>query len=53
MHKQIVRLRKKGLDNKSVAEMVGMSATHRSTTWQKYIKGEMEATKPGINPKGD
>jgi transposase len=48
LRKQIVRLRKRGLDNKSVAEMVGISATHCSTIWQKYIKGGIEAIKPGV-----
>lgn len=48
LRKQIVRLRKKGLDNKSVAGMVGISATHCSTIWQKYLTGGMEAIKPGL-----
>lgn len=48
LRKQIVRLRKKGLDNRSVAEMVGISATHCSTIWQKYLKGGMDAIRPGI-----
>jgi len=48
LRKQIVRLRKKGLDNKSVADMVGISATHCSTIWQKYLTGGMEAIKPGV-----
>lgn len=48
LRKQVVRLRKKGLDNRSVAEMVGISATHCSTIWQKYLKGGIEAIKPGV-----
>lgn len=47
LRKQIVRLRKKGLAPKAVAEIVGISATHISTIWQKYLKGGPDAIKPG------
>ena len=48
LRKQVVRFRKKGLDNRSVAAMVGISTTHCSTIWQKYLKGGIEAIKPGV-----
>lgn len=48
LRKQIIRLRKKRLDNKSVTDMVGISATHCSTIWQKYFKGGMDAIRPGV-----
>ena len=48
LRKQIVRLRKKGLSPTAVAELVGISAPHVSTLWQKYLKGGIEAIRPGV-----
>ena len=47
LRKQVVRLRKKGLDNKSISEIVGLSQTYVSTIWKKYERGGLEAIKPG------
>jgi len=48
LRKQLVRLRKQGLPNKTAAELVGISANHASTIWQKYQRGGIKAIKPGI-----
>jgi transposase len=48
LRKQVVRLRKKGLSNKSTAELVGISEPHASTIWQKYQTGGLQAIKPGV-----
>lgn len=48
LRKQVVRLRKKGLPPKAVAELVGISVTYISTIWQKYLKGGLDAIKPGV-----
>jgi transposase len=48
LRKQVVRLRKKGLDNKAISEIVGLSACHVSTIWQKYLRGGLDAIKPGV-----
>jgi len=47
LRKQIVRLRKRGLANREVAEIVGISEPHASTICQKYQKGGIDAIKPG------
>lgn len=47
LRKQVVRLRKRGFSNKQTAEIVGLSAAHASTIWQKYLQGGIEAIKPG------
>ena len=47
LRKQVVRLRKRGLSTKETAELVGISASHASTIWQKYLRGGIEAIKPG------
>lgn len=47
LRKQVVRLRKRGLANREVAEIVGIAEAHASTIWQKYQKGGIEAIKPG------
>ncbi len=47
LRKQVVRLRKRGLANREVAEIVGISEPHASTIWQKYQKGGIDAIKPG------
>ena len=48
LRKQLVRLRKQGTPNKAAAELVGISANHASTIWQKYQRGGLKAIKPGI-----
>ena len=35
LRKEVVRLRKKGLDNKAITEIVGICQSHISTIWQK------------------
>ena len=47
LRKQVVRLRKRGLANREVAGIVGISVTHASTIWHKYFKGGIEALHPG------
>ncbi len=47
LRKQVVRLREKGLDNKSISEIVGLSQSHVSTIWKKYERGGLDALKPG------
>lgn len=47
LRKQVVRLREKGLDNKAISEIVGLSQTHTSTIWKKYERGGLDAIKPG------
>jgi transposase len=47
LRKQIVHLRKRGLANREVAGIVGISEAHASTIWQKYSKGGIEALHPG------
>lgn len=48
LRKQVVRLKKKGLDNKAISEIVGLSQSHISTIWQKYQRGGLDAIKPGV-----
>jgi len=48
LRKQVVRLREKGLDNKAISEIVGLSQCHVSTTWKKYERGGLDAIKPGL-----
>jgi transposase len=47
LRKQVVRLRKKGLDNKAISEIVGLSQSHISTIWKQFERGGLEAIKPG------
>jgi len=47
LRKQVVRLREKGLDNKAISDIVGLSQTHISTIWKKYERGGLDAIKPG------
>jgi len=47
LRKQVIRLRRRGLSTKETAELVGISASHASTIWQKYLRGGIEAIKPG------
>jgi transposase len=48
LRKQVVRLRKKGLDNQSISEIVGLCQSHISTIWKKYERGGLDAIKPGL-----
>lgn len=47
LRKQLVRLRKRGFANREAAAIVGITEAHASTIWQKYLKGGIEAIKPG------
>ena len=47
LRKQIVRLRRRGFSNKETAELVGISVAHASTVWSKYVRGGLDAIKPG------
>jgi transposase len=47
LRKQLVRLRKQGMKNYVAAQIVGISANHGSTIWQKYQQGGIRAIKPG------
>ena len=38
LRKQVVRLRKRGLANREVAGIVGISEPHASTIWQNFSK---------------
>lgn len=46
--KLVVRLRKKGMVNKQVAEIVGTTQSHASAVWRAYERGGMEAIKPKV-----
>ncbi len=48
LRKQLIRLRKRGVSNKNAAEIIGISASHGSTVWQKYPRGGIKTVKPGI-----
>jgi transposase len=48
LRKQVIRLREKGHDNATIAEIVGLCPSHISTIWQKYKRGGWEAIKPGV-----
>jgi len=48
LRKQIIRSRKRGMSNRAAADLVGISEAHASTIWQKYLKGGIEAIKPGV-----
>lgn len=47
IRKQVIRLRKQGIQNKVVAEGVGISVGCASRIWQSYIKGGSKAIKLG------
>jgi transposase len=47
IRKQVIRLRKQGLPNKTVAQGVGISVYHASRIWQSYKKGGSKAIEPG------
>lgn len=46
--KLIIRLRKKGMANKQVAEIVGTTASHASAIWRAYERDGMDAIKPRV-----
>ena len=48
LRNQIIRLRKEGRKNKEVAQIVGVSAPHASTVWQRYKKGGKSAIRVGV-----
>jgi len=48
LRKQVVRLREKGLDNKTISEIVGLCKSHVSTICKKYERGGLDAIKPGL-----
>jgi transposase len=48
LRKQVVRLRKKGLDNKAISEIVGLCQSHVSTICKKFERGGLDAIKPGL-----
>jgi len=47
IRKQIIRLRVQGFSNRAVAEGVGISESHASTVWQRYLKEGSKAIKLG------
>jgi transposase len=47
IRKQIIRLREQGISNRVVAEGVGISESHASTVWQRYLKEGSKAIKLG------
>ena len=47
LRKQVVRIREKGLDNKTISEIVGLNQNHVSTICKKYERGGLDAIKPG------
>ena len=47
IRKQVIRLRKKGLSNRDVAQGVGLSESHASTIWQRYQKEGSQAIQLG------
>lgn len=48
LRKQVVRLRKKGLNNQEISDIVGLCQSHVSTIWKKYNRGGLDASKPGV-----
>ena len=48
LRKQVIRLSKKGMANKDVAETVGTTPSHASAIWQAYLAGGIEALKPKV-----
>ena len=45
LRKQVIRLRKKGMANKLVAEVVGTTQSHASAIWHAYERDGIEAIK--------
>lgn len=48
LRKQVIRLRKKGMANKQVAEIVGTTESHASAIWRSYERDGMEVIKPKV-----
>jgi len=48
LRKQVIRLRKKGMANKLVAEVVGTTPSHASSIWQAYKRDGMMAIKQKV-----
>jgi transposase len=48
LRKQVVRLKEKGENNANISEIVGLSQSHISTIWQKFLRGGLDAIKPGV-----
>jgi len=43
LRKPVIRLRKKGLDNQAISEIVGFFKSHVSTIGKKYERGGLDA----------
>jgi len=48
LRKLVIRLRKKEMPNKQVAEIVGTTPSHASAIWRAYERDGMEAIKPKV-----
>jgi len=48
LRKLVIRLRKKGMASKQVAEIVGTTPSHASAIWRAYERDGMEAIKPKV-----
>lgn len=48
LRKQVVRLKEKGENNATISEIVGLSQSHISTIWQRFLRGGLDAIKPGV-----
>ena len=48
LRKQVIRLRKKGMSNKAVADIVDTTPSHASQIWQTYLRSGNEAIKPKV-----
>lgn len=51
LRKQVIRLRKKGMANKQVAEVVGTAPSHASAIWHAYERDGMEAVTPKVRDR--
>jgi len=47
IRKQVIRLRKKGVPNKTIAEGLGITQQHSSKVWKLYVNQGDQAIKPG------
>ena len=47
IRKQVIRLRKKGVPNKTIAEGLGITQQHSSKIWKLYVNEGDQAIKPG------
>jgi transposase len=48
LRKLVIRLRKKEMSNKQVAEIVGTTPSHASAIWRAFEREGMEAIKPKV-----